>query len=68
MLEKYGVVLAGGQGALRNDIFRIGHLGAVSETDILAVLGTLELALKELGMKVNPGAGVAAAQAVFGGW
>lgn len=68
MLEKYGVVLAGGQGALRNDIFRIGHLGAVSETDILAVLGTLELALKELGVKVNPGAGVAAAQAVFGGW
>ncbi len=67
MREKYGVVLAGGQGALRNDIFRIGHLGLVSETDIIAVLGTLGLALKELGAEVDPGAGVTAAVAVFGG-
>jgi aspartate aminotransferase-like enzyme len=66
MLEKYGVVLAGGQGSLKDDIFRIGHLGLVTETDILAVLGTLELALTELGVKVTPGAGLAAALAVFG--
>jgi len=66
MLQKYRVVLAGGQGSLRNDIFRIGHLGLVSETDIIAVLGTLGLALNELGVKADPGAGAAAAVKVFG--
>ena len=64
--EKYGVVLAGGQGSLKNDIFRIGHLGLVSETDIIAVLGVLGIALKQLGVKVDPGAGAAAAVAALG--
>jgi aspartate aminotransferase-like enzyme len=67
MLQKYAVVLAGGQGALRNDIFRIGHLGLVSETDILACLGALGMALQELGWECDAAAGVAAAQKVFGG-
>jgi len=67
LLQKYGVVLAGGQGALRNDIFRIGHLGLVSETDMLACLAALGMALKELGWQCDPGTGVAAAQKVFGG-
>jgi aspartate aminotransferase-like enzyme len=67
MLQQYAVVLAGGQGALRNDIFRIGHLGLVSETDILACLGALGMALAELGWQCDPGAGVAAAQKALGG-
>jgi len=67
LLEKYGVVLAGGQGRLKNDIFRIGHLGYVGETDIVAGLSALGLALKELGWKADPGAGAAAAAKSFGG-
>ena len=67
MLEKYDVVLAGGQGSLKDDIFRIGHLGLVSETDIIACLGALGLALKELGWKTDPGAGAAAAVKALGG-
>ena len=67
MLQKYGVVLAGGQGTLKNDIFRIGHLGYVGEADIIATLGLLGLALKDLGLAVDPAAGAAAAVTSLGG-
>jgi aspartate aminotransferase-like enzyme len=66
MREKYGVVLAGGQGSLKNETFRIGHLGLVNEGDIVAALGMLGLGLKEMGVTTDPGAGAAAALAVFG--
>lgn len=65
MREKYGIVLAGGQGKLKDDIFRIGHLGSVGEKEILGALGALGLALKELGADVEPGAGVTAAAATL---
>jgi aspartate aminotransferase-like enzyme len=39
--EKYGVVFAGGQGALSGRIIRIGHLGWVREADIDAALDAL---------------------------
>jgi len=43
------VVLAGGQGKLSGKIFRIGHLGHVSEEDIEEVLETLKLVLPKVG-------------------
>lgn len=49
--EDYGVVLAGGQGALAKTIFRIGHLGLVSEPDIEEALQALEAALRTLGFR-----------------
>ncbi len=67
LLEKYGVVLAGGQQSMKDKIFRIGHLGYVSQSDIVATLGALGLALKELGMDVDAAAGAAAAIEALGG-
>jgi aspartate aminotransferase-like enzyme len=61
-LKRRGLVLAGGQGALKGKIFRLGHLGAVTTDDILAAIGVLEAAAVEQGMAVAPGAAVAAAQ------
>ncbi len=66
MREKYGVVLAGGQRSLKDDVFRIGHLGYVGEADIIATLGLLGLGLKELGVKADPTAGVRAAVSSLG--
>lgn len=43
--EKYGVVLAGGQEDLKGKIFRIGHLGYCSETDIMVTLDALSKCL-----------------------
>jgi aspartate aminotransferase-like enzyme len=65
MLQQYGLVLAGGQSHLKDSIFRIGHLGFVSDTDILACMAALGAGLKELGLKVDPGAGVTAAINAF---
>jgi aspartate aminotransferase-like enzyme len=67
MLDKYGVVLAGGQQSLKDEIFRIGHLGYVSPSDVVATLGALGLALKELGVSVDPSAGTTAALKALGG-
>lgn len=67
MLEKYGVVLAGGQRNLKNEIFRIGHLGYVSDAEVIATLGLLGLGLRELGMQIDPTAGVSACLQSLGG-
>jgi len=53
--------VAGGQGALKGKIFRIAHLGYYDTTDILGLIGTLEIVLQKLGHKFEPGTGVAAA-------
>jgi len=62
LLTKYGVVLAGGQGKITDTVFRIGHLGFVSETDIMTTLAALGAGLHELGMKVDIGAALDAAR------
>jgi aspartate aminotransferase-like enzyme len=62
MRDKYGVTIAGGQAKLKGRIFRIGHMGYVSEQDLLVGIGTLETALAELGHAREPGAALRAAQ------
>lgn len=46
--EEYQLVLAGGQGMLSGKLFRIGHLGWVSESDINHALAAIEKALASL--------------------
>ncbi len=68
MRDDYGVTIAGGQAHLKGRIFRIGHMGYVSEDDLLVAIAAVERALKELGYEFQSGSGLAAAQAVlFGG-
>jgi aspartate aminotransferase-like enzyme len=47
--EKHKVVLAGGQGMYEGKMLRIGHLGAVDESDIDAAIQALEVELASLG-------------------
>ena len=47
------VVLAGGQGKLSSSIFRIGHLGHVSEDDIEEVIAALAELLPEVGFSAS---------------
>jgi aspartate aminotransferase-like enzyme len=51
MREEYDIVLSGGQMELEGKIFRIGHLGWVTERDIQAVLEALETALPKAGFR-----------------
>lgn len=59
---KFGVVLAGGQGAVQNTIFRIGHLGYVDVIDALVALSALEMGLKIMGYPVELGKAVREAE------
>ena len=63
--SKHGIIVAPGQGPMKGKVFRIGHLGWFEPLDILRFFGALELTLQELGYELTPGAGVAAAEAVF---
>lgn len=57
--------VAGGQGKLKGQIMRVAHLGYYDVTDILGLIGTLEIALHKVGHKFTPGVGVAAANAEY---
>ncbi len=48
---EHNVVVAGGLGKLEGKIFRIGHLGAVSESDIVDCLEALGKTLQAMGFK-----------------
>ncbi len=61
-IKARGVVLAGGQGKLKGQIFRVGHLGSVALGEILDALAVLEAVSLETGRPVLPGAAVAAGQ------
>ena len=43
--DEYKVILSGGQGSLTGKIFRIGHLGWVTESDIKETLAAIGKAL-----------------------
>jgi len=62
MKKRFDIILAGGQDQLKGKIFRVGHLGFVSDRDILTAISALEAALQDLGYDgFTPGAGVSAA-------
>src|SRR5436309_6875994 len=58
--EKYGVVIAGGQGKMTGKMVRVGHLGAIAEGDVVQVIWAIEQALEELDIAPADGRGVAA--------
>ncbi|MBS3761814.1 MAG: alanine--glyoxylate aminotransferase family protein [Planctomycetes bacterium] len=62
MRDQYGVTIAGGQAELKGRIFRIGHMGYVSEDDLLICISAVERALRDLGYQFDLGTGVSTAQ------
>lgn len=63
--EKYGVSIAGGQGDLKGKIIRFAHMGYIGKADLLVGFSCLEMVLVELGMKIEMGKAVAAAETVL---
>jgi len=61
----HNITIAGGQGEMKGQVFRLGHMGYVADFDVLTALGALEQVLHELGHPVDFGAGVGAAQKLF---
>ncbi|MBZ8179316.1 pyridoxal-phosphate-dependent aminotransferase family protein [Oscillatoria salina] len=66
MKKQFDIEMAGGQDHLKGKIFRIGHLGFVSDRDVVTVLSALSATLTELGAdNIHSSAGIEAAAKVF---
>jgi alanine-glyoxylate transaminase/serine-glyoxylate transaminase/serine-pyruvate transaminase len=63
--EVYGVAFGVGLGEVAGKVFRIGHLGMLTEVLLLSGLATAEMCMADLGWNVRLGSGVAAAQEYF---
>jgi alanine-glyoxylate transaminase / serine-glyoxylate transaminase / serine-pyruvate transaminase len=59
---KYGVAFGVGLGEVAGKVFRIGHLGMLTDVMLLSGLATAEMCMADLGWTVKLGSGVAAAQ------
>ncbi len=65
--DRYGVMISGGYGELKGQLFRLGHMGqAAHPTYLAAQLALLERTLADLGQPVQFGAGVGAAMQALG--
>ena len=63
--SRFGIKVAGGQGPLKDKIFRIAHMGMIDELDVISTVAAFELVLAEMGQSVELGAGAAAASQVI---
>jgi alanine-glyoxylate transaminase/serine-glyoxylate transaminase/serine-pyruvate transaminase len=60
--SKYGVAFGVGLGEVAGKVFRIGHLGMLTDVLALSGIATAEMCMVDLGLDVKLGSGVAAAQ------
>ena len=65
-IKEAGVIVAGGlHPAIKERYFRVGHMGAVSASDVLVTVGAIEQGLAQVGYGFEAGAGLAAVQTVL---
>jgi alanine-glyoxylate transaminase/serine-glyoxylate transaminase/serine-pyruvate transaminase len=65
--RRYNLALGAGLSEVAGKLFRIGHLGDLNELMLLGAIAGAELAMRDVGIDVELGSGVAAAQAQFRG-
>ena len=63
----YNLALGAGLSQLAGKAFRIGHLGDLNELMCLGAITGAEMAMQDVGIKVESGSGAAAAQDVYRG-
>ena len=63
--EKYGMAFGVGLGEVAGKVFRIGHLGMLTDAMMLSGLATAEMVMVDLGLDIKLGSGVAAAQEFY---
>jgi len=63
--NRFGAIIANGQGSMKGQIFRIAHLGYFDFADLFAVIAGLEIILNANGYPVKYGTGVAAVEEIY---
>jgi alanine-glyoxylate transaminase / serine-glyoxylate transaminase / serine-pyruvate transaminase len=59
--KRYNLALGAGLSKVAGKLFRIGHLGDLNELMLMGAIAGAEMAMLDMGVKVEPGSGVAAA-------
>ena len=60
--KRYNLSLGAGLSKVAGKVFRIGHMGDINELMLLGAIAGAEMAMNDVGIEVEPGSGVAAAQ------
>lgn len=60
--RRYNLALSIGLAKVAGKLFRIGHLGDLNELMILGAINGAEMAMRDIGIRIEPGSGAAAAQ------
>jgi aspartate aminotransferase-like enzyme len=63
--NRFGAIVANGQGSMKGKIFRLAHLGYYDMADLFAIVAALEIVLLKAGHKIELGAGVRAAEEAY---
>ncbi len=63
--QRYNLSLGAGLSQMAGKLFRIGHLGDLNELMCLGAITGAEMAMRDIGIKVEPGSGAAAAQEYY---
>ncbi len=63
--RRYNLALGAGLSEVAGKLFRIGHLGDLNELMLLGAISGAEMSMRDVGIEVEPGSGVAAAQEYF---
>jgi len=63
--NRFGAIIANGQGSMKGQIFRVAHLGYFDFADLFAMIAGLEIILHANGYPVEFGKGVAAVENVY---
>ncbi len=60
--RRYNLALGAGLARMAGKLFRIGHLGDLNECMLLGGIAGAEMAMRDAGIKLQPGSGVGAAE------
>ncbi len=63
--RRYNLALGAGLSQMAGKLFRIGHLGDLNELMLLGGIAGAEMAMRDVGIDIVPGSGVAAAEEQF---
>ncbi len=63
--QDYGMAFGTGLGDVAGKVFRIGHLGSMTDAMALSGIATAEMVMADLGLPIQLGSGVAAAQEIY---
>lgn len=64
-LFQNGVLVSAGKGVLAGKIFRLGHMGNITENEVVATLSIIERTLSEFNYNFKLGSGIGAAEEIL---